>query len=135
MGGDRGWAGADDLIEQEEEPGFGQWGLGRLAACFLDSLTTLDIPAVGYSIRYEFGILTKRLRWLSRNYRQHIRFGNPGKSGVQAAVEVKFGGHTEAYIDQSWYQVLTSYQVKGIPYDTPILGYNQYSQYPAPLDC
>ena len=48
----------DELLQQEEEPGLGNGGLGRLAACFIDSLATLDVPVVGYGIRYEFGIFS-----------------------------------------------------------------------------
>jgi starch phosphorylase len=118
----------DDLIEQEEEPGLGNGGLGRLAACFLDSLAALDIPAVGYGIRYEFGIFDQEIRdgWQVEITDKWLRFGNPWEIGrPEAAVEVKFGGHTEAYIDQSWYRVrwIPHTIVKGIPYDTPILGY------------
>ncbi len=56
----------DELIALEEEPGLGNGGLGRLAACYMDSLATLDIPAVGYGIRYEFGISTRRSRTVGR---------------------------------------------------------------------
>jgi len=51
-----------EVIHQEEEPGLGNGGLGRLAACFVDSLSTLNIPAIGYGIRYEFGIFDQQIR-------------------------------------------------------------------------
>lgn len=56
----------DEVIEQEEEPGLGNGGLGRLASCFMDSLASLEVPAVGYGIRYEFGILNKQSRTVGR---------------------------------------------------------------------
>ncbi|MGB5631962.1 MAG: glycogen/starch/alpha-glucan phosphorylase, partial [Waterburya sp.] len=52
----------EELIEQEEEPGLGNGGLGRLAACYMDSLSNLEIPAIGYGIRYEFGIFDQEIR-------------------------------------------------------------------------
>ena len=52
----------EELISQEEEPGLGNGGLGRLASCFMDSLATLDIPAIGYGIRYEYGIFDQQIR-------------------------------------------------------------------------
>ncbi len=62
----------DELIEQEEEPGLGNGGLGRLASCYLDSLASLEVPAIGYGIRYEFGIFDQMIqRWpAGRNHRQ-----------------------------------------------------------------
>jgi glycogen phosphorylase len=70
------------IIEQEEEPGLGNGGLGRLAACYLDSLATLEIPAVGYGIRYEFGIFDQVIRdgWQAEVTDEWLRLGNPGKS-------------------------------------------------------
>ena len=69
----------DELLEQEEEPGLGNGGLGRLAACFLDSLATLEIPAIGYGIRYEFGIFDQEIRdgWQVEVTDKWLRFGNP----------------------------------------------------------
>ena len=119
-----------DLMEQEDEPGLGNGGLGRLAACFLDSLSTLEIPAIGYGIRYEYGIFRQEIRdgaqvevpdrWL--------RFGNPWEiPRPEYTVEVKFGGHTEAFTDEHGrYQVrwISGRTVLGTPYDTPMVGYN-----------
>ena len=55
-----------ELLEQEAEPGLGNGGLGRLAACYMDSLSTLEIPAIGYGIRYEFGIFSQEIRMAGR---------------------------------------------------------------------
>ncbi|WP_421657396.1 glycogen/starch/alpha-glucan phosphorylase [Leptothermofonsia sp. ETS-13] len=118
-----------ELLEQEEEPGLGNGGLGRLAACYLDSLATLETPAIGYGIRYEFGIFDQDIRdgWQVEITDKWLRFGNPWEvARPEWEVEVKFGGHTETYTDEhGHYRVRwVPYKVvKGIPYDTPILGY------------
>ena len=69
----------DDLIEHEEEPGLGNGGLGRLAACFMDSLATLSLPAIGHGIRYEFGIFDQAIRdgWQIEMTDLWLRHGNP----------------------------------------------------------
>jgi starch phosphorylase len=69
----------DELLEQEPDAGLGNGGLGRLAACFLDSLATLGLPAYGYGIRYEFGIFEQRdrERLAGRAPDEWLRFGNP----------------------------------------------------------
>ena len=69
----------DQLIDQEEEPGLGNGGLGRLAACFLDSLATLQRPAIGYGIRYEFGIFDQVIKngWQEEITDKWLRHGNP----------------------------------------------------------
>lgn len=119
----------DELLQQEEEPGLGNGGLGRLAACYLDSLATLEIPALGYGIRYEFGIFDQDIRdgWQVEITDKWLRYGNPWDvARPEWAVDVALGGHTETYTDdQGRYRVRwVPYQVlKGVPYDTPILGY------------
>jgi starch phosphorylase len=119
----------DKVLQQEEEPGLGNGGLGRLAACYLDSLATLEIPAVGYGIRYEFGIFDQAIRdgWQIEKTDKWLRFGNPWEiARPELAVEVKLGGRTEGYTDAAgrfrarW---VAGRLVKGIPHDTPILGY------------
>jgi starch phosphorylase len=119
----------DELLQQEEEPGLGNGGLGRLAACFIDSLATLEIPAVGYGIRYEFGIFHQEIvdGWQVEKTDKWLRFGNPWElKRPEWAVEVKFGGSAEPYVDEQnrlkvrWVPHKT---VIGVPYDTPILGY------------
>ncbi|MGK7913781.1 MAG: glycogen/starch/alpha-glucan phosphorylase [Synechococcus sp.] len=119
----------DDLSELEEEPGLGNGGLGRLAACYLDSLATLELPTLGYGIRYEFGIFDQEIHdgWQVEVTDKWLRNGNPWElPRPEWAVEVKFGGHTESYVDdRERYRVrwVPEKVVKGVPYDTPILGY------------
>jgi len=117
------------LIEQEEEPGLGNGGLGRLASCFMDSLATLDIPAIGYGIRYEYGIFDQQIRdgWQVESTDKWLRLGNPwALERPEDAFEVKMGGRTERRTDLNgrlrvlW---IPERVVRGIPHDTPILGY------------
>jgi len=69
----------DEIIAQEEEPGLGNGGLGRLASCFMDSLASVEVPAIGYGIRYEFGIFDQIIRdgWQCEITDKWLRFGNP----------------------------------------------------------
>jgi glycogen phosphorylase len=117
------------VLEQEEEPGLGNGGLGRLAACYQDSLATLGIPSIGYGIRYEFGIFDQHIRdgWQVETADKWLRLGNPWEiPRPEIAFEVGFGGHTERYTGEDgrprvrW---VPGRLVKGIAYDTPILGY------------
>lgn len=119
----------DEVEEQESEPGLGNGGLGRLAACYLDSLATLSVPAIGYGIRYEFGMFHQQIQdgWQVEMTDYWLRYGNPWEiRRPQAAVNVGYGGHTEAGSDENGrYRVrwVPRSVVKGIPYDTPIVGY------------
>jgi starch phosphorylase len=117
------------LIEQEAEPGLGNGGLGRLASCFMDSLATLDIPAIGYGIRYEYGIFDQLIRdgWQVETADKWLRRGNPwALERPEDSFEVKMGGRTETRTDAhgklrvNW---IPGRVVRGVPYDTPILGY------------
>jgi starch phosphorylase len=119
----------EQLLAQEEEPGLGNGGLGRLAACFIDSLATLEVPALGYGIRYEFGIFHQEIvdGWQSEKTDKWLRYGNPWELvRPEWSVDVKFGGSTEQYIDEHnrlrvrW---VPHKIVCGVPYDTLILGY------------
>jgi starch phosphorylase len=119
----------DEVLEQEEEPGLGNGGLGRLASCFQDSLASLGVPAIGYGIRYEFGIFDQTIvdGWQVEVTDKWLRFGNPWEiPHPEIAYDVPFGGHTEVRTDeQGRYRVrwVPDTVVKGVAYDTPILGY------------
>lgn len=121
----------DELIEQEEEPGLGNGGLGRLAACYLDSLSTLEVPAIGYGIRYEFGIFDQEIEngWQREITDRWLRHGFPWEiARLDRTVLVQFGGFTKAYRDeQGHYRVRWTgdYSVQGVPYDTPVLGFKK----------
>ena len=119
----------DELIEQEEEPGLGNGGLGRLASCYMDSLASVEIPAIGYGIRYEFGIFDQTIEngWQVEITDKWLRSGNPWEiARPELAFDVPLGGRTEAWTDdQGRYRVrwVPDRVVKGVAYDTPILGY------------
>lgn len=119
----------DELLEQEPEPGLGNGGLGRLAACYMDSLATLGIPAIGYGIRYEFGIFNQEIRngWQTESTDKWLRYGNPWEiPRPEISFDVKFGGHTENYTDKDGrYRVrwVPSRVVKSVAYDIPVIGY------------
>lgn len=123
----------DQFIGLEEEPGLGNGGLGRLAACYLDSLAALGYPAIGYGIRYEFGIFDQIIKdgWQVEVTDKWLRYGNVWEiARPHFSQAVKLGGHTETYTDEHGnYRVrwIPSRVVVGIPYDTPILGYRTKS--------
>jgi starch phosphorylase len=119
----------EEILDQEEEPGLGNGGLGRLAACFLDSMATLEIPSIAYGIRYEFGIFDQAIRdgWQVEVTDQWLRLGNPWElPRPQLTFEVKFGGHTETYTENGEYRVrwIPHHVVRGMAYDTPMVGYH-----------
>jgi starch phosphorylase len=119
----------DDILAQEEEPGLGNGGLGRLASCYMDSLASVEVPAVGYGIRYEFGIFDQTIRdgWQQEITDKWLRFGNPWEiARPEISYAVKFGGRTEMFTDeQSEFRVrwIPQTEVTGVAYDTPIAGY------------
>ncbi|MEY6432834.1 glycogen/starch/alpha-glucan phosphorylase [Thioalkalicoccus limnaeus] len=119
----------DTIIDCEPEPGLGNGGLGRLAACYLDSLATLAYPAVGYGIRYEFGIFAQQIRdgWQIERTDKWLHAGNPWEiAKPDICYEVNWGGHTETYADEAGLQRVRWVPfrvVKGLAYDTPIQGF------------
>jgi starch phosphorylase len=119
----------DELLDEEEEPGLGNGGLGRLAACYLESLATQQIAAVGYGIRYEFGIFDQAIRegWQVELTDKWLRYGNPWEiARPEIAFRIGFGGSTRAYHEDSGrYRVVWTpdRMVLGVAYDTPVVGY------------
>ncbi|MBX7246915.1 MAG: glycogen/starch/alpha-glucan phosphorylase [Candidatus Sumerlaeaceae bacterium] len=119
----------EHLMEQEEEPGLGNGGLGRLASCYMDSLAAVEVPAIGYGIRYEFGIFDQVIKdgWQVEVTDKWLRFGNAWEiPRPEIAYDVYFNGHTEVVTGPSGGQTVRwapGTVVKGVAYDTPILGY------------
>ncbi len=118
-----------DLLEEEPDAGLGNGGLGRLAACFLDSMATLSLPAYGYGIRYEFGIFDQEIRngYQVERPEGWLRYGNPWEiARPEYMVPVSFYGRTERRTDEKgrtrsvW---VDARKVIGKPYDTPIAGF------------
>ncbi|QYY37215.1 glycogen/starch/alpha-glucan phosphorylase [Ruficoccus sp. ZRK36] len=119
----------DDILEEEPDMGLGNGGLGRLAACFLDSLATLDLPAVGYGIHYEFGLFRQEFidgRQVERpdNW---LQFGNPWQvNRPEYQVSVPLYGHVEYHFDSkgdSYPAWVGTKELIGLPWDIPIVGY------------
>lgn len=110
----------EELQEEEEDAGLGNGGLGRLAACFLDSMATVGLAAVGYGIRYEYGIFTQKIRggWQVEEPDNWLRYGNPWElPRPEYAIPVHFFGRAEM---DGWQDTQV---VMAVPYDYPIPGY------------
>ncbi|WP_406817579.1 glycogen/starch/alpha-glucan phosphorylase [Mycobacterium sp. M23085] len=119
----------DTVLACEEEPGLGNGGLGRLAACYLDSLATLERPAIGYGIRYEFGIFDQEIHdgWQVEQTDNWLDNGNPWEiAKPDVSFLVKWGGCAEHYTDDTGHdrvRWVPGRLLKGTAYDTPIQGY------------
>ncbi|KAF1587453.1 UNVERIFIED_CONTAM: Glycogen phosphorylase, muscle form, partial [Eudyptes pachyrhynchus] len=114
----------EELQEIEEDAGLGNGGLGRLAACFLDSMATLGLAAYGYGIRYEFGIFNQRISggWQVEEADDWLRYGNPWeKARPEYTIPIHFYGRVEqGPHGAKW---LDTQVVLALPYDTPVPGY------------
>ena len=119
----------EQVIDQEEEAGLGNGGLGRLAACFIDSLATLHLPSIGYGLRYNYGIFKQEIQDNQQveTPDEWLRWGNPWEISIpHYTFPVKFGGRVESFQDKgqikfAWIEDVT---ILGIPYDYPIVGYD-----------
>ena len=117
-----------DVLESEHDPGLGNGGLGRLAACFLDSLATLGYPGFGYGIRYEFGIFEQLIRdgWQVESPDSWAALGNPWEiPRHEFTVPVRFYGHVEHGEENERHVArwVGGSEVLGVPYDMPIAGF------------
>lgn len=120
----------EGIAESEHDAGLGNGGLGRLAACFLDSCATLDLPVMGYGIRYEYGMFQQRLEHGEQvEYPDHwLRDGNPWEfERCEDAKRIRFFGHTERHRGsdgRDQVRWLETEDVLAIPYDVLIPGHN-----------
>ena len=119
----------EELIENEPDAGLGNGGLGRLAACFIDSCATLQLPVTGYGLRYEYGMFSQAIvngeqveepdHWL--------RNGNVWEiERLEYTQRIKFGGRTESHIDEKSHRRVCwvdTHDILAVPFDTPIPGY------------
>ena len=119
----------EDLAQNEMDAGLGNGGLGRLAACFLDSCAGLGLPVTGYGLRYEYGMFHQKIvdGFQVEQPDHWLRDGNPWEFEVpEATRRVKFGGRTEHYLDPAGRQCVRwvdSSDVLAVPFDMPIPGY------------
>lgn len=119
----------EELREQEQDAGLGNGGLGRLAACFLDSMATLSIPAHGYGIRYDYGIFHQKI---INGYQvelpdEWLKLGNPWEfARPEYSVKIHFYGKTQMFSDKTGklhVQWVDTEDVLAMPYDIPVIGY------------
>jgi starch phosphorylase len=120
----------EEIRELEEEAGLGNGGLGRLAACFLDSMATLELPGYGYGIRYDYGMFHQCIRdghQVEEPY-DWLRLGNPWEiPRPEHTFRVQFYGRVESYTDehgQRRYRWVDTHDVLALPYDMPVPGYD-----------
>ena len=116
------------LCRLEADAGLGNGGLGRLAACFLDSMTTLRLPCTGYGLRYDYGIFRQEIQdgYQREEPDEWLRFGNPWEiERPEYTFPVYFGGRVERtdYQGHYRYKWIPAHHVLGVPYDTPVVGY------------
>ncbi|XP_078284261.1 glycogen phosphorylase, muscle form-like [Rhinoraja longicauda] len=114
----------EELEDIEEDAGLGNGGLGRLAACFLDSMATLGLAAYGYGIRYEFGIFNQKIAngWQVEEADDWLRFGNPWeKARPEYTIPVNFYGRVD--YTPTGVKWVDTHVVLALPYDTPVPGY------------
>ncbi|MDP8266400.1 MAG: glycogen/starch/alpha-glucan phosphorylase [Candidatus Aceula meridiana] len=120
---------AEELREQELDAGLGNGGLGRLAACFLDSIATLGLPAHGYGIRFEYGIFNQKIKdgYQVELPDEWLQNGSPWEfARPEYAVKIQFYGRSESYTDKNGqlnFRWVDTHDVLAVPYDFPIPGY------------
>ena len=119
----------EDVIEREKDAGLGNGGLGRLAACFLDSCATLSLPVIGYGIRYQYGMFHQRIEngYQVEEPDSWLREGFPWEiERIEYAQKIRFGGRSTAYEDDNGitrHAWVDTQDVLAIPFDIPIPGY------------